>query len=86
MIPFVILGGFVLYAQSKYAAAPKPAPPGKPGLLVWGDGVFTNKFEINSWLRLHGADYPTWKRRHPAAVRLVNGKPVKSAHAKKRRR
>src|SRR5215210_9313619 len=82
VIPFIVLGGFVLYAEVKYRPAAKPDPPGQPGVLVWGDGVFVSKGEISGWLRLHGGSFKAWKLRHPAALRLVSpAKPRRHAAA-----
>ena len=31
-----------------------PSPPGQSGALVWGDGVFANRLELEAWLRIRG--------------------------------
>ena len=79
VIPTLVLGGFVLYARSEYPGASKPAPPGKPGLLVWGDDVLSSKLQMRFWLSEHGGSYRRWKQRHPAAVRLVAATEVRRA-------
>ena len=48
-----------------------PSPPGTTGALVWGDGVFANKLELEAWLRIRGVSYESWARKHPAAVKLL---------------
>ena len=52
-------------------------PPGRAGLLVWGNAVFSSPLELEAWLRVRGANYPTWARRHPAAVKLLTAPPAK---------
>jgi len=39
-----------------------PSPPGRSGALVWGDGVFANKLELEAWLRIRGVSYESWAR------------------------
>jgi hypothetical protein len=51
-------------------------PPGRAGLLVWGDAVFSSPLELEAWLRVRGASYPTWARRHPAGVKLLTDPPA----------
>ena len=48
-----------------------PSPPGQTGALVWGDGVFANKLELEAWLRIRGVSYESWARKHPRAVKLL---------------
>lgn len=48
-----------------------PSPPGQTGALVWGNGVFANKLELEAWLRIRGVSYESWARKHPAAVKLL---------------
>jgi hypothetical protein len=78
-LPFAVLigvGVFGALTPFKHDAGP---PPGAPGALVWGNGIFANSFELKAWLKLHGASYPAWAKQHPAAVRLVKPRPVKRA-------
>lgn len=56
-----------------------PSPPGQSGALVWGDGVFANRLELEAWLRIRGVSYESWARKHPAAVKLLNQRDPKSA-------
>ena len=51
-------------------------PPGQAGTLVWGDAVFSNPLELEAWLRIRGASYATWARRHPAAVEILTQPPA----------
>jgi hypothetical protein len=48
-----------------------PSPPGQAGALVWGNGVFANKLELEAWLRIRGVSYESWARKHPNAVKLL---------------
>ena len=48
-----------------------PAAPGQAGALVWGNGVFANRLELEAWLRIRGVSYESWARKHPAAVKLL---------------
>ena len=82
VVPFAVLigvGVFGALTPFKHDAGP---PPGSPGALVWGDGIFANTFELKAWLKLHGASYGAWAEQHPAAVTLVKPRPVKRAHTK----
>ena len=54
-------------------------PPGRAGLLVWGNAVFSSPLELEAWLRVRGANYPTWARRHPAGVKLLTDPPATRA-------
>ena len=58
------------------AAGTDQPPPGQPGLLVWGNAVFSSPLELEAWLRVRGASYPAWARRHPAAVKLLTDPPA----------
>jgi hypothetical protein len=82
----LVLGGFVLYAAlTPYSS--QEQPPGRHGALLWGDGMFANTLELKGWLRLHGASYAAWKKRHPSALRLVTPlRPVESRRALQARR
>jgi hypothetical protein len=70
-LPFAVLIGVGVFAAlTPFKHDPGP-PPGAPGALVWGDGIFANRFELKAWLNLHGASYAAWAKQHPAAVALV---------------
>jgi hypothetical protein len=82
VVPFAILAGVAAFA----VVSPnnqRTTPPSRPGALVWGDGIFANKTELQAWLRLHTGSYRRWARQHPAALRLVDGHPVRSASRRK---
>jgi hypothetical protein len=80
-IPIAVFAGIAIYGYfTPYTV--NRQPPGKPGGLVWGDATFSNRLQVSAWLRLHGGSYPTWKRRHPAALALVT--PRKRALARRR--
>ncbi len=75
------LAGAILVGTAVLAFVPRevearPAAPGQPGALVWGNGVFANALELDAWLRIRGVSYKTWARRHPAAVRIIAPRPV----------
>jgi hypothetical protein len=70
-VAVVIVAGFAAYAVFAPRSPTGLQPPGKRGALVWGDGVFANKGELRPWLSVHGGRYAAWKRRHPAALRLL---------------
>jgi hypothetical protein len=77
-LPLVVLLGVLAFAAlTPYSHTTGP-PPGAPGALVWGNGIFANTFELKAWLNQHGASYRAWAKQHPAAIRLVKGKPLKA--------
>jgi hypothetical protein len=82
-LPFLVLLGVGVFAIAKPLAHPTPPPPGSPGALVWGNGIFASKSEVRAWLRLHGASYDDWVRQHPLAVRLVAPRRVSHPKAKR---
>jgi hypothetical protein len=76
-LPFAILVGVAVFAPLALNEGAAPSAPGRPGALLWGDGIFANTFELKAWLRQHGSSYSRWKRQHPAAAHLVTHQPVK---------
>jgi hypothetical protein len=42
--------------------------------------IFANTAEIAAWIRQHGGDFETFRRNHPAAVRLLNRPQTTPAH------
>jgi len=79
-LPVVVLLAVLAFAAlTPYSHTTGP-PPGTPGALVWGNGIFANTFELKAWLNQHGASYRTWAKQHPNAIRLVKGKPLPKAH------
>ena len=74
------LAGAILVGTAVYALLPSEVktqpPPGRSAALVWGNGVFSNALELEAWLRIRGASYKTWARRHPAGVKLIAPRPV----------
>lgn len=70
----ILVGAAVLALMPRGVKTEQP-PPGSPGALVWGDGLFTNALELQAWLRVRGVSYKTWARRHPAGVKLVAPPP-----------
>jgi hypothetical protein len=79
-LPLVVLLGVLAFAAlTPYSHTTGP-PPGAPGALVWGNGIFANTFELKAWLNQHGASYRAWAKQHPNAIRLVKGKPLTTAH------
>lgn len=49
-LPFVVLAGVAVFGVlTPYHQASAP-PPGRPGALVWGNGIFANSFELKAWL------------------------------------
>jgi len=86
LVPCLIFGAFVLYARAQYPGLSKPDPPGKPGLLVWGEDVLSSEPEMRLWLSVHGGSYRRWTKRHPAAVRLVKASELRRTHATAKRK
>jgi len=72
-IVLVVTAGALLWPRG---VGTKQPPPGHAGTLVWGDAVFVNPLELQAWLRVRGASYATWARRHPAGVKLLTEPPV----------
>jgi hypothetical protein len=70
-VALIVLVTTALVAFLPRAVDSDPAPPGTTGALVWGDGVFANKLELEAWLRIRGVSYESWARKHPAAVKLL---------------
>ncbi|MEO5575999.1 MAG: hypothetical protein ABIR67_02455 [Gaiellaceae bacterium] len=80
VLPWAITAA-VLVVTAVVAFWPRPVgteqpPPGRAGTLVWGNAVFSNPLELEAWLRIRGASYATWARRHPAAVKLLTEPPA----------
>ena len=78
-----VLGAFVLYATLHPYSAPTPTAGATASIasgLAWGGTVLYDKPQVKSWLRAHGASYPTWKRRHPAASAIVAPKKRHQPH------
>jgi hypothetical protein len=69
----VLVGAAVVGVLPRPVTSDRP-PPGKAGALVWGNGVFANKLELEAWLRIRGASYEAWARKHPSAVKLLKKK------------
>lgn len=69
----VVTAGAVFWPREVGTEQP---PPGQAGTLVWGDAVFSNPLELEAWLRIRGASYATWARRHPAAVKILTEPPA----------
>ena len=85
VLPWVITAA-VLVATAVALFWPRPvegnpAPPGQSGALVWGDAVFANPLELQAWLRIRGASYATWAKRHPAGVEILLQPPKPNAPA-----
>jgi hypothetical protein len=74
-VPFVILAAVAVYGITRPPSSSGPPAPGRPGSLVWGQGIFANRVELKAWFALHGGNYEVWAKHHPAALRLV---PVSS--------
>ena len=70
-IALAVLVTTALVAFLPRAIESDPSPPGTTGALVWGDGVFANRLELEAWLRIRGVSYESWARKHPAAVKLL---------------
>ena len=71
VVACVVLVGAAVAGVLPRAVKSDPAPPGQVGALVWGDGVFANKLELEAWLRIRGVSYASWARKHPGAVKLL---------------
>ncbi len=81
-----ILGAFVLYAVLKPYSTPPPTPSRAAGGLAWGGTILFTKPQVKSWLRAHGASFPTWKKRHPAGLAIITPKKHRARpHAAKRK-
>ena len=78
----ILVGTAVLAFLPRGVKSDQP-PPGEPGALVWGDGLFTNALELQAWLRIRGVSYKTWAQRHPAGVKLLTPQPVPLARQPK---
>ena len=87
MLPFAILAGIAVFAALSPYESTKTPPPGTPGSLVWGDGIFSNRVEMKAWLKLHGGRYAEWAKLHPKALSLVKSraKPHAAALAAKKK-
>ena len=70
-IALAVLVTTALVAFLPRAIESDPSPPGTAGALVWGDGVFANRLELEAWLRIRGVSYESWAKKHPAAVKLL---------------
>jgi len=77
ILPFV-LAVAILLATTTFGvlrpqthAQPQPSAPGRPGSLVWGDGLFANREELSAWLHQHDMSFARWAQNHPAALKLV---------------
>ena len=71
VLPFAVLAGVAVFAALTPYDRSVTASPGRPGALVWGDGIFANRCELKAWLKQHGVSYSVWVHQHPAAVHLV---------------
>jgi hypothetical protein len=81
LIAFAIIIGTAVYGiVSPYEVRTAPPAPGHHGALVWGDGIFSNRAQVQAWLKLHGASYRVWRKTHPAALALVKPR-VRKHHA-----
>jgi len=82
-LPAAIFTAIVVYAHETQPNV-TPVAPGHHGALVWADGkvIFAETREVSAWLRQHGGKFPVFKKRHPAATRLVT--PLKRRPAAKR--
>ena len=76
LLPALLFTCVLAYAKYETVRTTAP-PPGQPGALVWSDGgvIFANTNEIAAWVRLHGSNFQSFKRNHPAAVQLVKSRP-----------
>jgi hypothetical protein len=74
VVACVVLAGAAVAGVLPRAVKSDPAPPGHAGALVWGNGVFANKLELEAWLRIRGVSYKSFARKHPAAVKLLEKK------------
>jgi hypothetical protein len=84
VLAFLVLAGVAIYGALKPTRA-SLSTPGGPHALVWGNGLFENRAELQAWLSNHGASYRIWARTHPAARALVVP-PTRKASASGRTR
>jgi hypothetical protein len=77
-LPFVILAAVGVYGTLAPSTSSGPPAPGRHGSLVWGNGIFANRAELKAWMTLHGGNYESWAKSHPAALGLVS--PKRPAH------
>jgi hypothetical protein len=70
-LPFAILAGVAVFAVLTPQHQTSASGPGRPGALVWGDGIFANRVELKAWLAQHGGSYRVWLREHPGAKDLL---------------
>jgi hypothetical protein len=70
VLPAAIFTGVFVYTLHEREST---AEASQNGALVWSDGgvIFASTDEIAAWIRQHGGDFQTFKRNHPAAVKLV---------------
>jgi hypothetical protein len=73
LLASLVLGGFWFYGWYHSRSSSTTAPVALGG-LAWGDSVIYNRREMRVWLGQHGASYHRWKRRHPAAYRIITHK------------
>jgi hypothetical protein len=85
VLAVVVLAGLVAYATLHPYADKRPSAVKLAALggLLWGDTVVWNKRQMRFWLHLHGAPYPTWEKRHPAALRIITHKKHHRAHRRR---
>lgn len=71
LLPAAIFTGVFVYTLHEREST---ADASQNGTLVWSAGgvIFANTDEIAAWIRQHGSDFETFKRNHPAAVKLVS--------------
>jgi hypothetical protein len=81
-IPAAILAAVLTYALVSSPTL-TPMPPGERGALVWDDGrvIFSDKHQVEAWLRLHGGSVVAFRKQHPAAIRLLSPAPKKARAA-----
>jgi hypothetical protein len=46
----------------------------QPTSIVWADRVYSNKHDLDAWLRSRGASYATWAARHPGTAAVLEGR------------
>jgi hypothetical protein len=56
----------------------KPASAVPAQSFVWSDRIPLTRAMLAQWLRTHGASYPVWAKRHPAAAQRLSLKNTQS--------
>ncbi len=69
----ILVVGFVWLrvVDTLTADVQRPRPVGTPKALGWGDHAFSNKAQLQLWLKQRGISYEVWARRHAAAVAVL---------------